>query len=75
MRYRVTVNDFLSGGGDGFTALKEAAKPEVGPLDAEALEEYFRSHAEPIDAHTEGRILRSDSGSALPCALKEPPAP
>ncbi len=75
MRYRVTVNDFLSGGGDGFTALKTAAKSEVGPLDAEALEQYFRSHAEPIDAHTEGRILRADSGTALPCTLKDSSAP
>ncbi|MGL5836910.1 MAG: bifunctional metallophosphatase/5'-nucleotidase [Sphingorhabdus sp.] len=35
--YRVTVSDFLSSGGDGFSVLKEGTDPAVGPIDIEAL--------------------------------------
>ena len=41
--YRVTVNDFLARGGDGFTALREGVDRVRGPLDVTALEAYLAS--------------------------------
>ena len=35
--YRVTVSDFLSNGGDGFSLFKEGTSPAVGPTDLEAF--------------------------------------
>lgn len=35
--YRVTVSDFLSNGGDAFSAFKDGTAPAVGPTDIEAL--------------------------------------
>lgn len=35
--YRVTVSDFLSNGGDGFSLFKDGTSPAVGPTDLEAL--------------------------------------
>jgi 5'-nucleotidase len=55
--YRVTVNEFLAGGGDGFTVLTSGTDPLRGPLDAEALEAYLRAHS-PIAAPMGGRIRR-----------------
>ena len=40
-RYVVAVNDFLAGGGDGFTALRKGRDRREGPLDLEALEALF----------------------------------
>ncbi|MFG6447286.1 bifunctional metallophosphatase/5'-nucleotidase [Roseateles sp. BYS180W] len=37
-RYRVTVNNFLAGGGDGFTLLQRAKVLSQGPQDVAALE-------------------------------------
>lgn len=56
-RYRVTVNDFLLGGGDRFAVLKEGTDGHVGPLDVEALESYFRAHRS-VAAPDLGRIRR-----------------
>ncbi|HYF57641.1 MAG TPA: bifunctional metallophosphatase/5'-nucleotidase [Burkholderiaceae bacterium] len=36
-RYRVTVNDYLAAGGDGFDALREGTERVGGPLDVDAL--------------------------------------
>ncbi|MFN6933703.1 MAG: bifunctional metallophosphatase/5'-nucleotidase [Tsuneonella sp.] len=41
--YRVTVNNFIAGGGDGFAALKQGTEVTVGPLDLDALEAYLRA--------------------------------
>ena len=35
--YRVTVSDFLSNGGDGFSVFKDGSNAAVGPTDLEAL--------------------------------------
>jgi len=56
-RYRVTVNEFLAGGGDGFTVLTSGTDPLRGPLDAEALEAYLHAHS-PISPPASGRIGR-----------------
>ena len=55
--YRVTVNNFLSVGGDGFTVLKGGVAPHFGVYDSDALYGYFRSNS-PIGPATAGRIVR-----------------
>lgn len=55
--YRVTVNDFLAQGGEGFTLLKQAGERTRGIVDVEALEQYVTAHS-PLLAPTEQRIVR-----------------
>ena len=43
--YRVTVNDFLAGGGDGFPLLREGTDRVDGIADVDALELYLGSHS------------------------------
>ncbi|MER5972478.1 bifunctional metallophosphatase/5'-nucleotidase [Streptomyces sp. NPDC002055] len=43
--YRVAMNEFLSGGGDGFTAFKEGRDKFVGQSDLDALTAYFAAHS------------------------------
>ena len=57
--YRVTVNNYLSEGGDGFTALKEGTAQQVGIYDADALYAYFQV-ASPISPTRTDRIKRSN---------------
>ena len=40
--YRVTLNNFIAAGGDGFVTFKQGANPQVGPLDLDSMEEYLR---------------------------------
>ena len=54
-RYRVVTNEFLAGGGDGFTVLVNGTDRTRGMLDAEALEKYASVHS-PLTSPTEGRI-------------------
>jgi 5'-nucleotidase len=55
--YRVTVNNYLALGGDGFTALKGGTKPQVGVYDDETLFAYFRANS-PISPAVPKRITR-----------------
>jgi 5'-nucleotidase len=55
--YRVTVNDFLSAGGDGFSVLKQATAPRVGVYDIDALDAYFQTHS-PVSPGGSDRIVR-----------------
>lgn len=55
--YRVTVNDYLAVGGDGFTVAKQGASPQYGGYDADALFAFFRAHG-PIGPLPPIRILR-----------------
>jgi 5'-nucleotidase len=64
--YRVTVNDFLAAGGDGFTALVPLGPGEVGPIDTEALGDYLQ-HAHPVIPPDGPRISRADLGGAQVC--------
>jgi 5'-nucleotidase len=57
MSYRVTVNDFLSAGGDGFSVLKEATAPRVGVYDVDALHAYFLANG-PVPPGQSDRIMR-----------------
>jgi 5'-nucleotidase len=58
-RYRVTVNSYLADGGDGFSVLKEASEPHIGPFEVPALEDYFKANS-PLSPHTTTRIRRSE---------------
>jgi 5'-nucleotidase len=55
--YRVTVNNFLSVGGDGFTMLKEGTAPQFGVFDVDALYTYFKANS-PIAPTAANRITR-----------------
>ena len=43
--YRVAVNSFLAGGGDGFTVLRAGTSPLVGGLDIDAFTAYLTGHS------------------------------
>jgi len=55
--YRVTVNNYLAVGGDGFTVFTEGIAPLVGVYDVDALYAYFRANS-PIGPATGNRIVR-----------------
>jgi 5'-nucleotidase len=57
--YRITVNNYLSTGGDGFTVLKEGTAQQFGVYDADALYAYFRANS-PISPAPADRIKRSN---------------
>jgi 5'-nucleotidase len=57
--YRVTVNNYLAQGGDGFTVLKDGTAWQVGGYDVDALFDYFRANS-PIAPATDARIARQD---------------
>jgi len=57
MNYRVTVNNYLAVGGDGFTVLKEGTAQRFGVYDADALNGYFQANS-PIAPSPAGRIVR-----------------
>jgi 5'-nucleotidase len=57
MSYRVTVNNYLAVGGDGFTALKDGTAQQFGVYDVDALYSYFRANG-PIEPATTDRIAR-----------------
>jgi len=56
-RYRVTVNDYLAVGGDGFTVLKQGAAPQFGIYDVDALFGYFQANS-PVSPAMPHRIVR-----------------
>jgi 5'-nucleotidase len=55
--YRVTVNNYLAVGGDGFTALKDGTAQRIGVYDSDALYTYFQANS-PIGPAAADRILR-----------------
>jgi 5'-nucleotidase len=57
MAYRVTVNNFLAVGGDGFTVLKDGTAPRFGIYDVDALHAYFQANS-PVPPATPDRIVR-----------------
>lgn len=56
--YTVTINSFLSEGGDGFTKFSEVTNKEIGVNDLDSLVNYVKKAPAPIDAHIEDRIQR-----------------
>ena len=55
--YRVTVNNFLSVGGDGFTVFTQGTAPQTGIYDIDALNAYFRANS-PVGPTAVDRIIR-----------------
>ena len=55
--YRVTVNNYLAVGGDGFTVLKEGSGQQFGIYDVDALYGYFQANS-PISPVAAERIVR-----------------
>ncbi|MEH2536939.1 MULTISPECIES: bifunctional metallophosphatase/5'-nucleotidase [unclassified Bradyrhizobium] len=55
--YRVTVNNFLFVGGDGFTVLTQGTAPQVGIYDVDALYAYFKASS-PVSPTAADRITR-----------------
>ena len=43
--YRVTVNNFLAGGGDGFAVLTQGTNPLIGAVDIDAFVAYLTAHS------------------------------
>lgn len=56
-RYRITVNDFLASGGDGFNVFKDGTERRTGVYDVDALDAYFKANS-PISPHQPDRIQR-----------------
>ncbi len=56
--YRVTVNDFLASGGDGFGMLREGKDRVEHGTDAAALEAYLQQHAASLESPAP-RIVRA----------------
>ena len=55
--YRVTVNNFLFVGGDGFTVLTQGTAPQTGIYDNDALNSYFLANS-PVGPTAADRIVR-----------------
>lgn len=54
--YTVTVNIFLSGGGDGFTEFTKAQNKEIGPVDLDALVNFISGQPKPFSYSMDNRI-------------------
>jgi 5'-nucleotidase len=55
--YRVTVNNYLAGGGDGFTTFTKGTNVVTGGIDVDALVTYLGSH-DPLVQPAGGRIKK-----------------
>jgi 5'-nucleotidase len=57
-QYRVAMNNFLQGGGDGFTVFKEGTNLLGGDVDLDAFVAYFAAHS-PVSPPPRNRIART----------------
>jgi 5'-nucleotidase len=57
--YRVTINNYLALGGDGFAAFKAGTSQQFGIYDVDALFAYFQAHS-PLATAPPLRITRSN---------------
>ena len=72
-RYRVTVNNYLSDGGDGFTVFTHGANQLTGIYDVDALFDYFESNrplGPPGRPHRPNELIAGPFG--LPTLPKPP---
>lgn len=54
--YRIVVNSFLAGGGDGYKVIADNLKnKQIGPRDIDILRDYIKLHS-PILQPLDGRI-------------------
>jgi 5'-nucleotidase len=59
VRYRITVNNYLAVGGDGFSALKQGTSQQFGVYDVDAMYAYFKANS-PIAPTKADRIVRAN---------------
>lgn len=59
-RYRITVNNFLADGGDGFRVLREGTDRADGPIDVDALTAHLKASlaSRPLEPDNTSRIVR-----------------
>lgn len=55
--YSVTVNNFMAGGGDGYTTLKNGKNAAIDVVDLDALVNYIKAKGT-VDPKIEGRITK-----------------
>jgi 5'-nucleotidase len=55
--YTITVNNFMAGGGDGYTVLLDGKNPTINVTDLDALVNYFKKRDE-VTGSIEGRITK-----------------
>lgn len=58
--YRVTTNDYLSTGGDGYTSFAAGKQQQIGKSDLDALVEYMEKQNGPVRAPAMNRVKRLD---------------
>jgi 5'-nucleotidase len=56
--YTVTCNNFLAGGGDGFTLFTQGTNNVGGAVDLDALIAYIEGLSQPFTAVLQDRIVR-----------------
>jgi 5'-nucleotidase len=61
--YRITVNNFLAGGGDGFSLLRGGTNPVTGMIDLDAFAAYLGATS-PVSAPALNRIRTTAEASA-----------
>jgi 5'-nucleotidase / UDP-sugar diphosphatase len=67
--YRVAVNNFMLGGGDGYEVLVNGtSKSDTGFIDSDVTADYIRAHS-PVNPAIEGRIVE---GTAAPAGAPAP---
>jgi 5'-nucleotidase len=72
-RYRVTVNNYLADGGDGFSTFLQGRDRSGGPPDVDALADYLAAHKPPNRPYVPLRpLLSSSSSSSSSPAATEP---
>jgi 2',3'-cyclic-nucleotide 2'-phosphodiesterase (5'-nucleotidase family) len=57
--YTITVNNFMAGGGDGYTVLLEGKNQTINVTDLDALVNYFKKR-DTVTGEIEGRILKTN---------------
>lgn len=65
--YRVTVNNFLAGGGDGFSTLTGGTNAATGPIDLDAFTAYLTAN-DPVSAPATDRITVGAAATEAPAA-------
>jgi 5'-nucleotidase len=55
--YRVTMNNFMAAGGDGYQAFTDGTDVLTGPIDLDAVDAYLSAN-KPLTAPATGRITR-----------------
>lgn len=58
--YRVTTNDYLSTGGDGYTSFAAGKSVQIGGSDLDALVAYMEKQGAPVRAPAMNRVKRLD---------------